>query len=87
MVAGLPEKYRRQVNESAYALMKRLGVPQTIVDAAIKHIPDLLEELGNKTPVSQGGKIIRKLSALLLHKISRTIHYCKGACSHIWTRS
>jgi hypothetical protein len=24
---------------------------------------------------------------LLLHKISRTIHYCKGACSHIWTRS
>ena len=70
MVAGLPEKYRRQMNESAYALMKRLGVPQAIADAAIKHIPDLLEELGNKTPVPHGGKIIRKLSELVLHKIS-----------------
>lgn len=67
-LAGLPEKYRRQVNESAYALMKRLGVPQAIADAAIKHIPDLLEELGNKTPVPGGGKIMRKLSELLLKK-------------------
>jgi len=69
-VAGLSDKYRRQVNESAYALMKRLGVPQAIADAAIKHIPDLLEELGNKTPVPGGGKILRKLSELLLGRLS-----------------
>ncbi len=65
-VAGLPDKYRRKVNESVYALMKRLGVPQAIADAAIKHIPDLLEELGNKTPVPGGGKMLRKLSVVLL---------------------
>lgn len=69
-VAGLPDKYRRQVNESAYALMKRLGVPQAIADAAIKHIPDLVEELGNKTPVPGGGKVLRILSEILLKKFS-----------------
>jgi hypothetical protein len=69
-VAGLPDKYRRQVNESAYALMKRLGVPQAIADGAIKHIPDLLEELGNKTPVPGGGKVLRILSELFLNRFS-----------------
>lgn len=67
-LAGLPEKYRRQVNESAYQLMKRLGVPKTIADAAIKHIPDLLEEIGNKTPVPGGGKVFKKVSEYLLRK-------------------
>lgn len=57
-LAGLPEKYRRQVNESAYALMKRIGVPKKIADAAIKHIPDLMGELGNKTPIPYGGQIL-----------------------------
>lgn len=69
-LAGLSDEYRHQVNESAYALMKRLGVPQAIADAAIKHIPDLVEELGNKTPVPGGGKILRKLSEVLLKKFS-----------------
>ncbi len=73
-VAGLPDKYRRQINESAYALMKRLGVPQAIADAAIKHIPDLLEELGNKTPVPGGGKVLRKLSELLLKRFTNGTH-------------
>lgn len=72
-VAGLPDKYRRQVNESAYSLMKRLGVPQAIADAAVKHIPDLLEEFGNKTPVPGGGKILRKLSELFLDKVSNRV--------------
>lgn len=67
-VAGLPEKYRRNLNESVYGLMKRLGVPQAIADAAVKHIPDLLEELGNKTPIPGGGKILRKLSEFFLKK-------------------
>jgi hypothetical protein len=69
-LAGLPEKYRRKVNESAYALMKRLGVPQAIAETAIKHIPDLIEELGNKTPIPGGGKIFRKLSEAFLKKVS-----------------
>jgi energy-coupling factor transporter ATP-binding protein EcfA2 len=67
-LAGLPEKYRRQVNESVYQLMNRLGVPKTIADAAIKHIPDLLKEIGDKTPVPGGGKILKKLSEFVLRK-------------------
>ena len=70
-VSGLSDKYRRQVNESAYALMKRLGVPQAIADAATRHIPDLLEELGNKTPVPYGGKLLRKFSEVVLSKFSK----------------
>lgn len=64
-LTGLPEKYRRKVNESAYQLMKRLGVPRTIADAAIKHIPDLLEEIGNKAPIPGGGKLLKKVSEYL----------------------
>ncbi len=68
VLAGLPSKYRRQVNESAYSLLKRLGVPRAIADAAIKHIPDLLEELGNKTPVPGGGRLLRKISEMVLKR-------------------
>lgn len=67
-LAGLPDKYRRQVNESAYNLMKRLGVPQAIADAAITHIPELMKELGDKTPIPGGGKILKKLSEMMLRK-------------------
>jgi hypothetical protein len=67
-MAGLPDKYRRQVNESAYALMKRLGGAQKIAEAAIKHIPDLMEELGGKLPVPFGGKILRTVTDLFLDK-------------------
>ena len=72
-VAGLPEKYRRNINESAYALMKRLGVPKTIADAAIKHIPDLLEEVGNKTPIPWAGKILKMISRKGLERLSETL--------------
>ncbi len=67
-LTGLPEKYRRKVNESAYQLMKRLGVPQAIADVAIKHIPDLLEEVGNKTPIPGGGKVLKRVSEYLLRR-------------------
>lgn len=67
-LAGLPEKYRRQVNESAHNLMKRLGVPQAIADAAITHIPELMKELGDKTPIPGGGRILKKLSEMVLRK-------------------
>jgi Fe2+ transport system protein B len=69
-LAGLPDKYRREVNETAYALMQRLGVPQKVADAAIRHIPDLVEELGSKTPIPGGGKLARKLSEILIAKFS-----------------
>lgn len=70
-LCGLPDKYRREVNESVYSLMKRLGVPQAIADAAIKHIPDLLEEVANKAPLPGSGKVIRVLSAFILKKLAR----------------
>lgn len=73
MLAGLPDNYRRQVNESAYGLMKRLGVPKVIADAAVRHIPDLLEELGNKTPFPGGGKLMRKISEVFLNRLSRSV--------------
>lgn len=68
---GLPEKYRRKVNESAFALLKRLGVPDKVADAAIKHIPDLLEEVANKTPVPGSGKVIKGIARYVLVKILR----------------
>lgn len=68
-VAGLPEKYRRKVNESAYALMKRLGVPQAIANAAIRHIPDLAEELAGKLPILGAGKLARKLTEFGMNKV------------------
>jgi energy-coupling factor transporter ATP-binding protein EcfA2 len=58
-IAGLPDKYRKNVNESAYELMKRMGVPKTLRDAAVAHIPDLLQELGNKMPVPFLGRILK----------------------------
>lgn len=69
-LAGLPSKYRRSVNESVYSLLKRLGVPKAVADAAVKHIPDLLEELGNKTPIPGGGRVFRRLSELFLKRLA-----------------
>jgi hypothetical protein len=69
-LAGLPAKYRRQVNESVYMLMKRLGVPQAAAELAIKHIPDILDEIGSKTPVPGGGKILRRAAEFVLSKFA-----------------
>jgi energy-coupling factor transporter ATP-binding protein EcfA2 len=58
-IAGLPQKYRRQVNESAYELLKRLGVSKALRDAAVAHIPDLILEVGNKVPVPFLGRVLK----------------------------
>ena len=65
----LPDEYRRKINESAWVFLKRLGVPQKIADAAIKHIPDLFEELGRKAPVPFLGKFLKWVSRSGLGKI------------------
>lgn len=44
-LAGLPATYRAKVNESAYEFLKRIGVPEKLAEAAIKHIPDLIGDL------------------------------------------
>jgi hypothetical protein len=49
--------------------MKRIGVSKAVADAAVKHIPDLFEEIGNKSPLPGGGKLFRKLSELILGRI------------------
>jgi hypothetical protein len=67
--AGLPNTYRKKVNETAYSLMKRIGVPDAVAKAAIKHVPDLVEELASKAPFPGSGKIARKVSEILLKKI------------------
>lgn len=61
-IAGLPEKYRKKVNESAYGLMKRLGVPKALRDAAVKHIPDLMQEFGDKFPIPFLGRALKFLA-------------------------
>lgn len=70
-LAGLPDRYRRKVNESAYAMLKRIGVPKRIADAMVKHIPDLLEEVGTKLPVPGAGKVLKYLARKGLDKLLR----------------
>jgi Fe2+ transport system protein B len=67
--AELPSKYRKKVNESAYSLMKRIGVPDDIAKAAIQHVPDLIEELASKAPLPGSGKIARFIAEVLIKKI------------------
>lgn len=70
-LAGLPDKYRRKVNETAYGMLKRIGVPKRIADAMVKHIPDLLEEVGGKVPVPGAGKALKYLARQALERLLR----------------
>lgn len=56
---GLPEKWRGKVNESAFELIKRLGLPEEVARLATKHIPDLVQELANKVPLPYAGKVAK----------------------------
>jgi hypothetical protein len=53
---GLPAKWRGKVNESAFELIKRLGLPEEVAKLATRHIPDLVEELASKLPLPGAGK-------------------------------
>ncbi len=41
-IAGLPNKYRKKLNESGVELLVRLGVSRSTAEAAAAHIPELL---------------------------------------------
>lgn len=58
-IAGMPQKYRREVNESISSLLKRLGVSKQIRDALTTHIPDLLP----------GPPVARHVVRAVLHKV------------------
>lgn len=73
-ILGLPARYRRQVNESAYALLKRVGVPDEVADLMVAHIPELLEDMGNKLPVPLLGRALRHLSSRVLQRWQQTRH-------------
>lgn len=64
--AGLSDEWRGKVNESAFELMKRLGLPEQIAKLATRHIPDIAEELGNKLPFPRSGKAAKYGSQWLL---------------------
>lgn len=64
--ANLPKDLRKKTNETAYELLVRLGVSKKIADVAIKHLPDLAEEIGSKIPVPGAGKVAKLLVAKLL---------------------
>jgi GTPase Era involved in 16S rRNA processing len=46
--AKLPRKYRMRLNESAYGLMIRVGVPKPLADAAVKHFPLLAHHVAKR---------------------------------------
>ena len=58
-------------------MLKRVGVSAKLAQAAIQHIPDLVEEVDSKVPVtgsgSGSGKITRKATELLIKSV-RLIH-------------
>ncbi len=58
-IAGLPAEYRAKVNESAYQLMRRIGVPKSIADAAIKHLPDLVGDTVSKFTIPALGLVVK----------------------------
>ncbi|MDP3108673.1 GTPase domain-containing protein [Hydrogenophaga sp.] len=70
-LAKLPAKLRRRSNESAYALLKRLGVPEKAAALAIKHIPDLMGEIGDRLPFPAAGKIMKAATLLLLSPLMK----------------
>lgn len=58
-IAGLPVKYRAQVNESVYQFLRRIGVSKKVADLAVAHLPDLAEEIASKTPIPFSGKVVK----------------------------
>lgn len=70
-LAKLPAKLRRRSNESAYALLKRVGVSENVAALAIKHLPELMGEIGDRLPVPAAGKIMRALSVLALSRFGK----------------
>jgi GTPase SAR1 family protein len=46
--AKLPAKVRLRANESVHDLMIRVGVPKTVADAAVEHIPDLAKQVAGR---------------------------------------
>jgi GTP-binding protein EngB required for normal cell division len=68
-ITGLPEKYRAKVNESAYQLLRRVGVPKSLADAAIAHIPDLVEEVVGKFTMPWIGKTAKAAVRKLLERV------------------
>lgn len=70
-LTGLPAKYRLKANESAYELMRRVGIPKEVADAAIKHLPDLAGELASKLPFPMSGPTVKILARKALEKLLR----------------
>ena len=68
-IVGLPKKYRQDLNESAYEMLKRLGVPEKLAQMAIQHIPDLVEEAANKLPIPGSGKVARKVAQMIIKAV------------------
>ena len=65
-LSGLPKQWRGHLNESAFELIKRLGLPERVAKMAIAHLPDLAQELASKAPIPGSGRIGRGLMELLL---------------------
>ena len=65
-LSGLPKQWRGHVNESAYELIMRLGLPERVAKLAIAHLPDLAQELASKVPTPCSGPVVRGIMEMLL---------------------
>ena len=50
-------------------MLQRIGVPKGVADAMVKHIPDLVEEVGSKLPVPGAGKLLKLLTRAALDRL------------------
>ncbi len=64
--SGLPDKWRSQVNETAFDLIKRIGLSDEVAGYLVKHIPDIAQELGSKIPMPGSGKAAKTLASTLM---------------------
>lgn len=69
--AKLPSHLRRKTNEGALQLLKRLGVSDKLAEAAVRHLPDLVEDLASKTPIPGAGKLARLVTLNLLNRFRK----------------
>lgn len=70
-LTGLSEKWRSQVNESAYDLIKRIGLSEEVAGFLVKHIPDIAQEMGNKLPYPGSGRVVRKVVERIVQFVFR----------------
>lgn len=71
-IAGLPARYRKDLNTGTVKWLRRIGVPKEVADSLAMHIPELAQELGDRfIPIPFGGKVFKALAQSVIERIRR----------------